>query len=364
MKRIRELRKALDSGLLSAKELLSACLYGLSGDSEFGAAVCTEDAFALAKRADELIALKSARDLTGIPVCVDAAVAGAVPATIYKKLLGYGAVIAAQIPSHISQRRNGVVAAVAQGYAAGGYTSGADLTAATEVRESALCLLKASRGVVSRYGVVPFASSFDAVAVVSHSADDIGILMDAVTDFDPRDPLMVQPNCYGYSGKIGTSLSGLTVGFSSGQRENAVVKKAFEQLSKAGASCKWIKDAVPCDCKDVYKLISAAEYSLTQAGEGSPLALAGRTILGEFPAEMEAAYARASEIYAGLSKLFSESCDVLVAIADEAVSEENFTILPVVSGHPVFIQGNLACIGKMYDEETIIAVMAALEKGE
>ena len=93
MKRIRELRKALDSGLLCAKELLSASLYGLSGELALCAQVGSEDAFAQAKRADELIALKSARDLTGIPVCVYVSITKEVPATIYKKLLGYGCLL-------------------------------------------------------------------------------------------------------------------------------------------------------------------------------------------------------------------------------------------------------------------------------
>src|SRR5204863_9966829 len=50
-----------------------------------------------------------------------------------------------------------------------------------------ICGLKPTYGVVSRYGIVAFASSLDQAAPIAKSAGDLALLMDVMARFDERD---------------------------------------------------------------------------------------------------------------------------------------------------------------------------------
>jgi aspartyl-tRNA(Asn)/glutamyl-tRNA(Gln) amidotransferase subunit A len=72
--------------------------------------------------------------------------------------------------------------------------------------------LKPTYGVVSRYGMVAFASSLDQGGPLAKSAADLALLMNAMAGFDARDSTSLERPAEDYCRESGMSLSGLRIG--------------------------------------------------------------------------------------------------------------------------------------------------------
>ena len=72
--------------------------------------------------------------------------------------------------------------------------------------------LKPTYGVVSRYGMVAFASSLDQGGPMAKSAEDLALLMNAMAGFDARDSTSVERPAEDYGRDLNLSLSGLRIG--------------------------------------------------------------------------------------------------------------------------------------------------------
>jgi aspartyl-tRNA(Asn)/glutamyl-tRNA(Gln) amidotransferase subunit A len=75
-----------------------------------------------------------------------------------------------------------------------------------------VCGLKPTYGVVSRYGMVAFASSLDQGGPMAKCAQDLALLMNAMAGFDPRDSTSLERPQEDYARELGLSLAGLRVG--------------------------------------------------------------------------------------------------------------------------------------------------------
>ena len=75
-----------------------------------------------------------------------------------------------------------------------------------------VCVLKPTYGVVSRYGMVAFASSLDQGGPMAKCAQDLALLMNAMAGFDPRDSTSLERPQEDYARELGLSLAGLRVG--------------------------------------------------------------------------------------------------------------------------------------------------------
>ena len=110
---------------------------------------------------------------------------------------------------------------------------------------AALCNLtgiKPTYGLVSRYGMIAFASSLDQGGPMTRSAEDAAMMLGAMTGFDPRDSTSLDRPVEDYRAALGNSLKGLRVGlpkeyFGEGldPAVGAVVQAAIEELKKLGA---------------------------------------------------------------------------------------------------------------------------------
>ena len=92
--------------------------------------------------------------------------------------------------------------------------------------------LKPTYGVVSRYGIVAFASSLDQAGPLAKSAADLGLLMNAMAGFDERDSTSLERPKEDYSRFLGKPLSGLRLGLPReyfGQGIDAAVRAAVEE---------------------------------------------------------------------------------------------------------------------------------------
>lgn len=99
----------------------------------------------------------------------------------------------------------GSAAAVAAGLALG--ATGTDTGGS--VRQPAalcgICGIKPTYGVASRFGMIAYASSLDQAGVMATNADDLALLLDAISGFDPHDATSIQ-TCHGVGNAPGRIL--------------------------------------------------------------------------------------------------------------------------------------------------------------
>ena len=107
---------------------------------------------------------------------------------------------------------------------------------------SGVCGLKPTYGLVSRYGMVAFASSLDQGGPFAKSAEDLALLLDVMAGFDERDSTSIERAPENYSRDLEKPLSGLRVGvpkehFGEGLAADVgkAVEDALAQLEKLGA---------------------------------------------------------------------------------------------------------------------------------
>jgi aspartyl-tRNA(Asn)/glutamyl-tRNA(Gln) amidotransferase subunit A len=72
--------------------------------------------------------------------------------------------------------------------------------------------LKPTYGVVSRYGMIAFASSLDQGGPLGKSAADLALLMNAIAGFDARDSTSLERPAENYSRELNLDLAGLRIG--------------------------------------------------------------------------------------------------------------------------------------------------------
>jgi len=77
---------------------------------------------------------------------------------------------------------------------------------------SGVCGLKPTYGVVSRYGIVAFASSLDQAGPIAKSAADLALLMNVMAGFDERDSTCLERPKEDYGRLLDTQLKGLRIG--------------------------------------------------------------------------------------------------------------------------------------------------------
>jgi aspartyl-tRNA(Asn)/glutamyl-tRNA(Gln) amidotransferase subunit A len=120
-----------------------------------------------------------------------------------------------------------------------------------------ICGIKPTYGVASRFGMIAYASSLDQAGVMATNADDLALLLDAISGFDPRDATSIE-HCNGVANAPGrilgeyersieafagdTPLKGLRIGvpkeyFGDGLDHEvaAAVEAAIDQFIKLGA---------------------------------------------------------------------------------------------------------------------------------
>ncbi len=131
-----------------------------------------------------------------------------------------------------------------------------------------VCGIKPTYGLVSRYGMVAFASSLDQGGPIAHTAEDLALLLNAMASFDPKDSTSVERNKVDYTADLEKPLAGLTIGlpkeyFDDGLDTGIALRldEAISELEKLGAKTKEISLANSKLATPVYYIIAPAECS-------------------------------------------------------------------------------------------------------
>ncbi|MBR4224357.1 MAG: Asp-tRNA(Asn)/Glu-tRNA(Gln) amidotransferase subunit GatA, partial [Oscillospiraceae bacterium] len=255
-KTIKELRSLLDSKEISAPELTKAYLDRIDTvDKKLDSfiTVTPEQAMAAAEKAQERINKGEAAPLTGIPLaikdnictegvlttCASRMLENFVPpynATVMDKLAAQDAVMLGKTSmdefamggstqtSAFAKTHNPYDLDRVPGGSSGGSAAavGGDLCAASlgsdtggSIRQPAsfcgVTGIKPTYGRVSRYGLVAFASSFDQIGPIARSAEDCGIILNAISGYDPHDGTSSHNAVPDFNEKIGSGMKGVKI---------------------------------------------------------------------------------------------------------------------------------------------------------
>jgi aspartyl-tRNA(Asn)/glutamyl-tRNA(Gln) amidotransferase subunit A len=163
----------------------------------------------------------------------------------------------------------GSAAAVAAGFAALGL--GSD-TGGSIRQPAALCGvvgMKPTYGLVSRYGLIAFASSLDQIGPLSRQVADSALLLDVIAGPDPADSTSLRQSPPKASVRLGDGVEGLRVGLvrelaaAEGIAADVVARttEAAEALSAAGAKVEEVSVPATIYGLSAYYLIAPAEAS-------------------------------------------------------------------------------------------------------
>ena len=314
---IRDAHSQLKSRQISSVELTQACLDRIDAIEDRVQSFLTltpEIALAQAKEADRMLAAGEGGPLTGVPVqikdvmctegvlttCASRMLENYVPvynATAVERLMGQGAVMLGKgnmdefamgsscENSAFHPTRNpwdldrvpggssgGAAASVAAGEAI--YSLGSD-TGGSVRQPAALCGvvgLKPTYGLVSRYGLIAFASSLDQIGPVTRTVADCAVVLNAIAGHDPRDATSMARELKDYTAGLGHDIRGLRLGvpeeyFVDGMEPGTrrSVEEALAVLEGLGASLRPVslpttKYALAC-----YYIIAPSECSANLA---------------------------------------------------------------------------------------------------
>ena len=128
--------------------------------------------------------------------------------------------------------------------------------------------LKPSYGRVSRYGMIAFASSLDQAGPMAQTAEDCGLLLNAMSGFDERDSTSLDKPVPDYCAELSRDIKGLKIGlpkefFGDGMAPGVrnVVNKAIEQYRSMGAEIIAISLPNSHLSVPVYYVVAPAECS-------------------------------------------------------------------------------------------------------
>jgi aspartyl-tRNA(Asn)/glutamyl-tRNA(Gln) amidotransferase subunit A len=312
---IAQARGQLVAGTLSSRELTQSCLdriAAVDGKIKAFLVVNPEQALSQADEADRMRAHGNvkAANLCGIPLSIKdllctkgtATTCGSrilehfVPpydATVVEKLKDKGAVILGKVAMDEFAMGSTSESCVFQvpenpwkpGYVSGGSSGGSAASVAAlecpgslgsdtggSIRQPAsLCGIvgiKPTYGLVSRYGLVAFASSLDQIGPLTRDVTDCALMLNAISGYDPKDSTSVSRETPDYGTSLVDGLHGMRVGvpreyFGEGldPEVRAVVNHGIDVLRQAGAEIVQVSLPRTDYCVAVYYLIATAEAS-------------------------------------------------------------------------------------------------------
>lgn len=466
---LKKLREMLDKKEISAVELTKQYLDKIEEKDKIlnsYITVCRESAMEEAQNAQNMIDSGNSDFMTGLPVsvkdnictegikttCASRMLEDFIPpynATAVQKLKNSGAVIIGKTnmdefamggssqTSYFGGVKNPYDTKRVTGGSSGGAAASvsAGLCAAAlgsdtggSVRQPAsLCGvtgLKPTNGVVSRWGLIAFASSLDQIGVIAKSAEDTGYILDCVYGYDKNDATSSKKADGNYTSLIGSDITQLKIGipkefFGSGLNSDikAEIFKVIEYYKSIG--CEIIDVSLPSleYAVSAYYLISSAEaasnlsrfdgikYGLRSGlgedyneliknsrREGFGNEVKRRIMLGNYAlcsGYYDAYYKNATRIRNQLIKEYEQifkQCDVIITptapttaykigeqendpvkmyLADIYTVTVNIAGLPAISTTCGYDKNNMpigiSLIGRPFDERTLIAVCDRFE---
>jgi aspartyl-tRNA(Asn)/glutamyl-tRNA(Gln) amidotransferase subunit A len=315
---VAEMSQALHRREISSEELATAHLERIQqAEPSLGAyiSVMADRAVQQARQADLRLSQGTADPLTGVPMqlkdnistsgvtttCASQMLKGYVPpydATVARRLGESGAVLlgkgnmdefamgsstensafkttanpwdTGRVPGGSS---GGPASAVAAGEAA--FALGSD-TGGSIRQPASLCGivgLKPTYGLVSRYGLVAFASSLDQIGPLTRTVEDCALVLNAISGHDPKDSTSIDYPAIDYTRGLAQGVRGLRVGVVKEYLGDAIdpqvarlTREAVAEMEKLGAEVDWEVSLPMSDIAlAVYYILAPSECSANLA---------------------------------------------------------------------------------------------------
>jgi len=309
---LRDTLHALQQGQLSSMELTQSCLTRIERLQHLNAFISldADEALHQAALADKSLRNKTAQVFTGLPIahkdlfctqrlpttCGSKMLENFVSpyaATVVKKLEDAGAIMLGKTNMDEfamgSTNENSFFGAVKNPWdencVAGGSSGGSAAAVAAHLiafatasdtggsirQPAAFCGvsgIKPTYGLLSRFGMVAYASSLDQAGAIARSADDLALILQVMAGFDARDSTSINQTIPDYSTSLNNDIRGLKIGMPSCFMSPSVapgirdaIKQALTTFEQAGAVVIDIDLSlqelwIPC-----YYLIACAEAS-------------------------------------------------------------------------------------------------------
>jgi aspartyl-tRNA(Asn)/glutamyl-tRNA(Gln) amidotransferase subunit A len=314
---IHEAHSLLSGGQVSSEELTRACLdriRQIEPKLKAFVTVTEEEALRMARRADKERLYANGSSLAGVPMqikdvmctenirttCSSRMLRDFVPqysATVVQRLYAKGGVLVGKgnmdefamgsstensgfYPSHnpwdTGRVPGGSSGGTASAVAAGEAIFGLGSDTGGSIRQpAALCgivALKPTYGLVSRYGLIAFASSLDQIGPMTRDVRDAAIVLNAIAGHDPKDATSIRADLPDYTAGLGKDVRGLKLGvpkeyFAEGTQPGVreAMNKALKVLEGLGAKLEEVslpttKYALAC-----YYIIAPSECSANLA---------------------------------------------------------------------------------------------------
>jgi aspartyl-tRNA(Asn)/glutamyl-tRNA(Gln) amidotransferase subunit A len=284
--------------------------------------------------------------------------------------------------------------------------------------------LKPTYGRCSRWGTIAFASSLDQAGPFARTVEDTAIMLSSMAGYDPKDSTSVDLPVPDYRAAAGRSIKGLRIGIPKEYRVDgmsgeidALWRRGEAWLKDAGAEIVDVTlphtryalatyyIVAPAECSSNLARYDGVRYGLRVPGkdltdqyeltraEGFGAEVKRRILIGTYVLSagyFDAYYIKAQKVRALIARDFQnafESCDLILTptapSAAFALGEKTddpiamylndvFTVPASLAGLPGIsvpagLDGaglplGLQLIGRPFDEETIVAGAAALEK--
>lgn len=128
--------------------------------------------------------------------------------------------------------------------------------------------MKPTYGLVSRYGLVAFASSLDQIGPMTRTVEDNALVLNALCGHDPRDTTSLNRDCPMMDAQLGQGVQGLKIGLPREMLQEGIapavrqgVLNAAQTLEKLGASVQEVSLPSLNVALPAYYVISSAEAS-------------------------------------------------------------------------------------------------------
>ena len=218
--------------------------------------------------------------------------------------------------------------------------------------------LKPTYGLVSRWGMIAFASSLDQAGPMARTAEDCALLLEGMAGFDPKDSTSVERPVEAYSANLEGSLEGLRIGlpkefFGEGldPEIGALIQSAVAEYEKLGAKVVEVSlpnmklagpayyVVAPAECSSNLARLDGVRYGyrcenpkdlkdlyMRSRGEGFGAEVKRRILIGTFALSAgyyDAYYLKAQKIRRLISEDFRtafESVDVILGPTSPSVA--------------------------------------------
>lgn len=418
-----ELRDMLRHKEITSEQLVEAYYEKIESDDQKNKGYITLDkdnALAKAREVDKKIAAgETLPDLAGIPMgikdnictkgvkttCASKMLENFIPpynATIIEKLESQGAIMLGK--QSMNEFAMASATEVVPGDAAFSIGTCAGEATGQSTSPHGLVRMKASNGMISKYGVISFSSTLDQVALSTKDVADMALVLNATVGHDEKDSTSMPKEYPDYTKSLVQDIEGIRIAmpkeyFSEdiNQDIKQAVIAAADQLKQKGAIVEEVSMPLAKYIQPVHYIISSGEASSNLArldgvayghrakdytdvdslfsksrGEGFDSEVKRRMMLGTFALSKEsydAYYKKAMQGAALIKKEHQDILDQFDIILAPTMSMEasaNITGLPAISipcgidsnGFPIGMQ----LLGKAFNEETLLKAAYTFEQ--